>query len=162
MDPADAPASTSAMIALLPVVTDWCKQDLPHMTLVYAGDIKDLKPTDFNEMAKDAASLAMLSGIISLRVLGVEQFGDAAEKVDVLRLEPTSEVLAMRRTVEVWNKSEFPFNPHATIGPVGSSIMNPDIIPRWLAFNRVFVGWGDESLTFWLKNQYSTSSSSYG
>lgn len=156
LDDADADDSASAMIALLPITTDWCKIDLPHMTLVYAGTIDKLKPTDFNELAKDAAALAMLSGTISLRVLCVDQLGDT-EKVDALMLEPTSEVLAMRRAVEDWNQSKFPFTPHATIGPIGASVMMST--PRWVAFNRIYVGWGDQSLTFWLKNSSSYPSS---
>lgn len=156
LDDSDADDKTGVMIALLPVTTDWCKIDLPHMTLVYAGTTDKLKPTDFNELAKDAAALAMLSSTITLRVLCVDQLGDT-EKVDALMLEPTSEVLAMRRAVEDWNQSKFPFTPHATIGPIGSSVMMST--PRWVAFNRIYVGWGEESLTFWLKNSSSGYSS---
>lgn len=143
-DPQD---KTSAMIALLPIVSDWCKIELPHMTLVYAGELETLQPTEFNEMAKDAASLSMLSSPITLRVSGVETFGDT-DKVDVLRFVPSSEVLAMRRAVEHWNASEFPFKPHATIGPVGSFVQYP---PTYVAFDRIAVAWGDELLTFWLR-----------
>ncbi len=137
----------SVMIALLPVTNDWCHIDLPHMTLVYAGTTEDLKPTVFNELAKDAASIAMLANRPVLKVLGTDVFGDE-EKVDVLRLQPTPELLAMRRTVENWNASEHPFNPHVTIGPTGSFV---EVIPTYLAFNRIMVQWGEENLTFWLK-----------
>jgi 2'-5' RNA ligase len=136
--------SGSVMIALLPITTDWCSIDLPHLTLVYAGETKDLKPTMFNEMAKDASMLAVLSRPITLKVMGVEVFGDE-EKVDVLRLQPSPELWSMRRVVEHWNASEFPFNPHATIGPAGMSSID---YPRYLAFNRILVGWGEEQLVF--------------
>lgn len=137
--------SDSVMIALLPITSDWCRIELPHLTLVYAGLKSDLQPTIFNELAKDAAMLAMLSRTITLRVTGVELFGRGDEpKVDVLRLQPSPELLAMRRTVEKWNASEFPFNPHCTIGPPGTFID----WPRYLAFNRIMVGWGKESLVF--------------
>lgn len=149
MDVADGSAEQSAMIALLPITSEWCKQDLPHMTLVYAGLISDLQVGDFNDMAKDAASIAMLSSPITLRVTGVEVFGEE-EKVDVLKLDKSSEVMAMRKIVDDWNASEHPFNPHCTIGPLGSSMAIPEI-PRWVAFNRIYVGYGEESLTFWLK-----------
>jgi 2'-5' RNA ligase len=139
--------SDSVMIALLPVTNDWCHIDLPHMTLVYAGLTKDLKPTVFNELAKDAASIATLANPPFLKVLGTDIFGDE-DKVDVLRLQPTPELWAMRRAVENWNVSEHPFNPHVTIGPTGSFI---EETPRYLAFNRIMVGWGKESLIFWLK-----------
>lgn len=142
--------SNSAMIALLPVTTNWCRIELPHLTLVYAGEIdKDLQPSDFNDLAKDAASLAMLTRPVTLSVTGVEQFGDQ-EKVDVLRFQSTSELDAMRHTVEGWNKSEFPFRPHATMGPVGTSIL-VNFVPEAVTFDRIYVGWGEQSLTFWLK-----------
>lgn len=138
----------STMIALLPITTDWCQIECPHMTLVYAGEIPDLKPTSFNEMAKDAASIAMLSNPITLRVTGIETFGEE-EKVDVLRLQPTPELMAMRRMVEHWNASQHSFKPHATIGPP-SGLMS-EMTPRYLAFDRIAVGWGGDLLTFWLK-----------
>ncbi len=138
--------SGSVMIALLPTTNDWCRIELPHMTLVYVGEIEDLKPTVFNELAKDVSMLAALTNPITLKVMGVEIFGDE-DKVDVLRLQTTPEVGAMRRAVEHWNASEYPFRPHATIGPTGSSIENPG----YITFNRLMVGWGKEALTFWLK-----------
>lgn len=136
------------MLALLPTDTEWCKIELPHLTLVYAGLKSDLPVTAFNDLAKDAAMLAALSPGIGLRVVAREQFGPNGDLVDVFRLQPTTELWAMRRAVERWNKSEFPFNPHVTIGPSGTIV---DIVPRGLYFDRLYVGWGDESLTFWLK-----------
>lgn len=137
----------SVMIALLPITNDWCQIECPHMTLVYAGETKDLQEGAFNELAKDACSLAMLSNYLYLRVMGIEVFGDE-EKVDVLRILPSPELLAMRRAVESWNASAHPFRPHATIGPAGSFVGE---LPRHLVFDRIMVGWGDEQLTFWLK-----------
>lgn len=139
--------SNSVMIALLPINSDWSKLELPHMTLVFAGTTDELKPTAFNELGKDAASIAMISRTLTLRVLGVEIFGDE-EKVDVLKLQSTPELLSMRRFVEHWNASKHPFNPHATIGPTGTFVEH---IPSFVAFNRIMVGWGDEQLVFWLK-----------
>jgi len=139
--------SDSVMVALLPVTSEWCHIELPHMTLVYAGEKKKLKPTAFNDLAKDAASLAMLSNPVSLKVLRTETFGDE-DKVDVLRLAPTPELLAMRKVVEHWNASEYPFKPHATIGPAGMYDA-PTLLH--ITFNRIMVGWGEEQLTFWLK-----------
>lgn len=141
----------SAMIALLPITTDWCRIELPHLTLVYAGEIEDLQPGQFNEMAKDASALAMLSNSIHLKTKGTDVFGgEGEEKVDVIKLQPSSELWAMRRAVENWDESEFPFNPHVTIGPIGSS-MSLEMMPGYIAFDRIMVAWGDEYLTFWLK-----------
>lgn len=142
-------AKKGVMIALLPITTDWSKLDVPHMTLVYAGEVDDLPETAYVELAKDAAMLAMLSRPVQLKVKEKAIFGsDDEEKVDVFRLQPTSELLAMRRSVERWNASEFPFNPHVTIGPAGTFL---EFSPTYLAFDRVCLGWGDEYLTFWLK-----------
>lgn len=148
LDPVDDQTNTDAMIALLPITSEWCKIDLPHMTLVYAGPIADQKLSMFNEMAKDAMSIAMLCGSIQLRVKGVQVFGPDDDRVNVLALQPTSELLAMRRTVESWHASEFPFNPHCTIGPVGTEI---GYTPSALAFDRIMAVFGNETLTFWLK-----------
>lgn len=137
------------MIALLPTHAEWCNIETPHMTLVYVGEKQKLKPSAFNELAKDAAAIAMLANPISLRVTGVEVFGGEGDpQVDVLRLQPTSELLSMRRSVEHWNASEHLFKPHATIGPMGEFIQEP---PGALYFDRISVNWGDETLTFWLR-----------
>lgn len=140
----------SVMVALLPATSSWCRIELPHLTLVYAGETKDLEAGAFNELAKDATSLAMLTRPITLAVTGVEVFGEE-DKVDVLRFASTSELDAMRHAVERWNKSEFPFRPHATIGPVGTSFVVQQQLPEYVTFDRILVGWGEERLTFWLK-----------
>lgn len=152
MDVSDAPASLGAMIAFLPTSAEWCNQDLPHLTLVYAGTIDKLGPSDFSALAKDAAMIGMLFKPFSLQVLSLDVFGDE-EKVDVLRFRPTPELTAARRSVERWNASKHPFNPHVTIGPARSFVDVRDY-PRIVGFDRVMVGWGDDSLTFNLNNKY--------
>jgi 2'-5' RNA ligase len=142
----------SVMVALLPVGSSWCKIELPHLTLVYAGEIKDLKPGDFNKIAKDAASIAVMNRPITLTVTGLDSFGYSEDqKVDVLRFQSTTELDAMRHVVESWNKSEFPFRPHATMGPVGTRMLVQQHIPEYVTFDRVLVGWGKETLTFLMK-----------
>jgi 2'-5' RNA ligase len=138
------------MIAFLPTTTDWCKIELPHMTLVYAGTTDTLKPPQFNELAKDAASIAALTGPFYLRNLGVAAFGDGPDQVNVFRLQPTTELWSMRRFVERWNASEHPFNPHVTIGPITPFVENS---PQAIGFDRIMVGWGDDSLTFFLNQR---------
>lgn len=150
-DPEDE-YSDSVMVALLPMTTDWCNIALPHMTLVYAGEIKNLKATDFNEIAKDTASISMMASPLTLQVLGVEPFGDGVERVDALNIRPTSQLLAMRRVLEHWNASNYPFNPHCTIGPPGSL---RGMVPSYLAFDRIMVSWGTDNLTFWLNSTRS-------
>jgi hypothetical protein len=147
-DPADVSESTGVMIALLPIVSDWCKIELPHMTLVYCGTTDKLKPTDFNELAKDASMLASMNPPLTLSVQGVKKFGDANDAVLALDIQPSPQLWAMRRAVEEWNASQYGFDPHCTIGPIGTPV---PYTPRAVAFDRVFVGWGDDNLTFNLK-----------
>jgi 2'-5' RNA ligase len=156
------------MIAFLPTNGSWCKQDFPHMTLVYAGAIEGRDKSEFNEMGKDAISAGRILGSFSLNVTGVETIGDAGEEVDVLELYPTPQLLMARSMVEKWNKSEFTdFLPHATIGPVGSayaqrvgngleSNVYPEnrrnALPTSIYFNRLAICWGDDRLIFDLNN----------
>lgn len=150
MDVTDAPESLGAMIAFLPTTAEWCNIDLPHMTLVYAGTIDKLPPSAFNDLAKDAASLAMLTRPFALTVRDVDVFGDE-EKVNVLRFRATPELLAARKFVYRWNASEHPFNPHATIGPADSFIEHK---PGIVYFDRIMVGWGEEQIVFNLNSKY--------
>lgn len=146
VDASDASASEGVMIAFLPTNGEWCKQELPHMTLVYAGVISDLGPASFSALVKDAAMIAMLFRPFSLNVTHLDVFGDE-EKVDVLRFQLTPELRAARRLVDKWNKSQHSFKPHATIGPVNPMI-DPLNYPRVLGFDQIMVGWGDESVVF--------------
>jgi hypothetical protein len=83
-----------------------------------------------------------------LLVKGVQQLGPDNDKVTALALQPTPDLWAMRKFVEKWNKSEFPFTPHVTIGSLPS--IN-DILPRSVGFDRLYVGYGQENLTFNLR-----------
>lgn len=137
------------MIALVPTTDHWCKIRCPHMTLVYAGSIEELKAGDFNALAKDACSIAMVTNPITLRVTGVDVFGtDPDPKVDVLKLQPNQELLSLRHMVDDWNASEYGFEPHCTIGPAGGYTQEP---PYALTFDKVMVGWGDQQLVFRMK-----------
>lgn len=134
---------SSVMVALLPTTTYWCHQELPHVTLLYAGHIPDLKPTVRNELAKQTISIAQEFGPFTVDVLGTDVFG-TTELVDVMKLELTPELRAMRSQLEQWNGSEHTdYKPHATIGPVGSPIEN---LPSRLTFDRICFKWGDATL----------------
>jgi 2'-5' RNA ligase len=137
--------NTGVMLAFLPTNGDWCRQPLPHMTLVYAGTIDDVSYTAFGDLCKDALTVArMLRRGFLLDVTGVEQFGDE-QRVDVLKLQETPELLTARKIVEYWNASEHPFNAHATIGPEGSA---EGELPTQLYFDRILASWGPKNLTF--------------
>lgn len=138
----------SVMVALRPITTAWSKIALPHLTLVYAGEKQDLKPTDFNELAKVVASIAMEFHTITLYSTGLGMFGTDPDWVEVVKLQPTPALMMMHRRVSGWDKSTFPFSPHCTIGPEGSSQGD---IPQALAFDRIMLSWGEEELNFWLR-----------
>lgn len=144
--------SQGVMIAFLPTNSDWCKIDLPHMTLVYAGEKDKLSVADFNSLAKDAASVAQLMRPFALRVTVQDIFGGGLEsQVRVLRLRPTPELWSARRFVEQWDKSQHDFNPHCTVGPAEVVLSDP---PGVIGFDKIMVAYGDENITFSMNTQY--------
>lgn len=160
--------SDTAMIAFLPANAPYVKQDFPHMTLVYAGEIAGRDKSEFNTMGKDAISAARVTGTFSVNVTGVDTLGDPGEEVDVLLVYPTPQLLVARQMVEKWNNSEFTeFLPHVTIGPAGSAYSqgsedrfgestytkrSRDVLPASIFFDRLAVCWGDDRLIFSLSN----------
>ena len=136
------------IVALLPSEAYWCKQDRPHVTIAYLGETKDLSTTIFNEVAKDAASISMLTDPFMVKVIGTDIFGDE-EKVKVLLLTHTSELMAIRKLLEDWEINDRPYVPHATIGPEDSFIETPS--PMFLTFNRIAVYWGEDEIVFNLR-----------
>lgn len=156
--------SDTGMIAFLPTNGSWVKQDFPHMTLVYAGEIAGRDDSEYNAMGKDAISAARaVGGSFSLNVTTIETLGDAGEEVDTLILYPTPQLLVARQIVEKWNKSEFTeFLPHVTIGPAGSAYAQRvvdrtedynypkrrDVLPTSIHFDRLAVCWGDSRAIF--------------
>jgi 2'-5' RNA ligase len=136
------------MLALIPTDGSWCQQPLPHLTLVYAGTIDDLPITAFNDLAKDAITVAQQTRPFSLDVTGIEVFGGDSEDnpaVEVLTLKAIPPLLTARRLVEKWNASEHPFNPHCTIGPDGSA---QGVLPTRLYFDQILVAWGNRNISF--------------
>jgi 2'-5' RNA ligase len=130
-------ADDLVMVALIPFNTDLMKVTYPHLTLVFAGKASDLSPSDLDGLAKAASSIAMFSRPVTLRTLTKDVFGQGTiddPKVDVLRFHPNLELLKMRSVVEDWNASQFPFNPHVTVGPEGSWMAE---LPSFVAFHKV-------------------------
>lgn len=146
---------TSVIVALIPQDDSWCKIDPAHMTMVYVGETTDLKVNRFNELVKDVASIALLTNPIMAKVIGPDVMGND-ERVDVFRISPTPEILAIRRMLNEWNNGDFPdFEPHVTIGPEGS--YSPEwssqsiAYPMYMLFDRIMLLWGKDRITFWLK-----------
>lgn len=149
----DPEVHTSSMIALLPTESSWVVADLPHLTLVYGGEIAGMPDGAFNTLAKDACSLAAMNSPITLEATGVELFGDHPDQVDVLRFRSNPALDSMRHLVRHWDASDWPFNPHVTIGPPGSHVLQSGI-PNRVVFDTVYVGWGDQCLTFRMGRNY--------
>lgn len=139
--------SEGVMVCLIPTSSEWCRIELPHLTLVYVGKVSDLTTTVYNELLKATMSLSMSYGPIVLDSVGVERFGDPdVDPVDVIVMEPSSYLQAMRRSVQEWNGSEHPFTPHVTIGPPGSIV--GVTIPKSIVFDRIQVSWGEEQTSY--------------
>jgi 2'-5' RNA ligase len=162
-----------AMIAYLPTNTRWCKQELAHMTLVYAGETEGRSESDFNALAKDMVSVARVTGPFTLQVTGVEEFGEDDDAVDVLTLHPTPQLLVARKMVVGWNASQYTdYKPHATIGPAGSAAeiqyheenrysdersirdQHDHGLPLSLRFARIGTFWDDKQIFFNLEDYY--------
>lgn len=140
----------SVMVALLPTESSWCRQNLPHLTLVYVGEIPDLSLTVHGELLKAAMTISMSFGPLTLAVMGVERFGEPDNPVDVLLLENTPRLSSIQLSVEQWSASirvdEFPFTPHCTIGPPGAIV--GITVPEQISFDRVLVAYGSENTSY--------------
>lgn len=137
------------MVALLPIVSDWAQIDFPHLTLAYAGRRSELSPSDLDGLSKAALAIAMLGIPVTLRTLTKDVFGEGTEdspKVDVLKFHPNLDLLKMRAVVADWDKSEFPFSPHLTVGPEGTWKFESS--PTMVAFDRVVFAVGNERQEF--------------
>jgi len=142
----------SVMVALLPTTSDWCHIEVPHLTLVYVGEMPTVQPTVQNELAKAAILMSQDFGPITLDVLGLDLFGKDSLQ-EVLLLRSTPELLAMRRVVEVWDCTAYTeFKPHVTVGPVGSSA---DELPNQITFDWVMVSWGETEMPYRLSKETS-------
>lgn len=137
------------MVALLPTSTEWSSLPIPHLTLVYAGEISKSRPTDFQNLAKECSHLAAISSRITAIVDGKETLGGGDNPyVEAYVFKPNSELSAMRHFLEKWNKSEYKeFKPHMTIGPLGSK-PPMDGAPVAIRFDRLLVAWGNDQLIF--------------
>ena len=140
--------STSAMVALLPDGdTSWCLQTLPHVTLVYAGQVDDAAPGTRERLEQACAELALTHAPMIVPVTGVDTFG-REERVDVLTLA-VDRLAPLRAAVEWANASEFTeFKPHATVGPEGSAASID--VPATLTFSRLMLSWGHDDVTWFL------------
>lgn len=134
----------SVMVALRPTTSGWCMIDLPHMTIVYVGEIPDIQKTTHNKLLKVALDVSTTLPAIRLDVIGTTILGQT-DLVDVLLLRKTEELMQFYYAFEEWDSTEFLFKPHVTIGPMGSRL---DVSPSALMFDEVFVSWGEETTSY--------------
>lgn len=143
------------MIAFLPAPTylfEQARTEFPHLTLVYAGKLEDSSPSEISALTKDAASVARLISVFTLPVMGLDVFGSEDEKVKVVTLHPSPQLISARMLVEGWNKSEYTeYKPHVTLGPEATDVRE---LPASIYFDRLSVNWGDKSLVIPLSNGY--------
>jgi len=141
---------TKVIVSLIPDDTSWCLQDSPHMTLVYVGEIEEVKNYELGNLFKEVSELAKVTRPVLAKVDGHDIFGEE-EKVDVLVISKEKPIMDLRKSLSHWDKSIFPtFEPHATIGPVGSFTGK---IPMYLLFGKIEIMMGDTVLPFWLTKQ---------
>lgn len=134
--------SDSVLLSLLPVNPYWCYTDFPHMTLCWAG--KDMSDDDIRGLLKASSRVSLMLRKLTLDTAGTEVFGVQGEKVSVLLVEPTDELLAARAIVEEWSASQHDFSPHVTLGPVGDYSELPERIEfdrLELRFDKVKIRW---------------------
>lgn len=145
---------TKVIVALLPTDDSWCKVEPAHMTLIYVGEREKFSTSKFLGLVKDVAAIAILSNPIMAKILGQDVFGED-EKVDVLLVTSTPEILSIRRMLEKWDTGDFPsFEPHVTVGPVGTiNDWNSQSVPMpiYLNFDRIAILSGEDRIPFWLK-----------
>ena len=140
----------SVMVALFPTTGYWTELELPHLTLVYAGETTNLSFTDHNELAKVALDLSLRFPPQILTVADLEVFGEPPSEVDVFSVIPSEDVLNMRDELEIWDEGKYPFNPHVTIGPKGSF---KGLRPKTLTFPTIAVCWGDNRTVYAFSGQ---------
>ena len=137
--------SDSVMVAFLPTTSEWCKQDMPHLTFIYAGELDQLTFKNRGTMIAESLIIAETVSPFTLDVEGLETFGKDDDQVDVLKLNRPDWLVRIRRPFDHLDASEYPFSPHCTIGPLGSA---DEVLPSSLTFDRICVAWGEELTTF--------------
>ena len=142
------------MLAFLPEDPYWARQDLPHLTLVYAGKQVEHSAEDFIQMSMAARWIGEAMTRFSLKVTEPDVYGSGTDEnpyVDVFKLQPSSELVIARSFVEEWNKSEHLYSPHVTVGPQGTIAEQEIRIPSTITFNQVCLAWGPRRIKYPLK-----------
>lgn len=135
----------SIMVALLPKGETGSKLELPHLTVIYGGEIPEMTARETFDLIGTFISVMDGTPIPPLKVTGLEIFGDD-EKVEVLTFASNPELDRLRTIFEPHHKSQYKeFKPHLTMGPVGS-VRNKNL-PDTVEFNRLILAFGDRKIT---------------
>lgn len=157
-DPADEPHGReplyefdTVLVCLLPTgPTEYCHQDLPHLTLVYAGGVVTRTEEELRRLRDTCATLARTVQHFTAPVTGGEVLGPPDERVDVLIFEKTPELEAMRAALEWANASDYTeFKPHLTVGAEGTMTKTPGwTAPPAIDFDRICMLVGPDQQTW--------------
>jgi len=138
--------SRGVMVCLYPKVGSclWASSP-PHLTLAFCGLVGE---TDVEEWSlTQAARQANLYGPVSTLTRGVESFGPSERPTQVVTLEVTERLQAMRDIVVPFHRSQFmEFRPHITVNTnidLAQTTFGEDRYDHEVTFDRVAVHYGD-------------------
>lgn len=140
----------SVMIALLPADdqdVSYVSIDLPHLTLVYCGEIGDTPP--LSELGRMVEDISSSFDPVEAKVAGVARFGDTANVV----LFEHDHLGEMYSRVGFFSGSDHPhFTPHMTLN-YGKNLRKVEL-PETVVFDRVGLFYGEQQYIRPLKNTW--------
>ena len=137
----------SSMIALLPDEAPWVKQDLPHLTLVYSGEVAKLSDQDIILLKGLTRALSLVFRPQLLDSISVDVFGKDDDRVHVVRTSKSDDLTLMRSLAERFDASEYKvYKPHVTVGPIGQTQVSG--VPDQILFDRIGLFIGDEKWVY--------------
>ena len=125
----------------------------PHLTLAFCGLVGE---TDVEEWSLfQAAKRISLCRPVSTFTQGVETFGPPERPEQVVLLEVTEPLQAMRDIVLPFHRSQFmEFRPHVTIDAaldLTQTALGEERYDHEVTFDTVAVHWGDTIHSWWLR-----------
>lgn len=140
---------------------DLTKSDEFHVTLMYLGDIEDIKTKKFS-IEKALKKLATQYSVFNLTVGGVAKFFVDGDKnpyvftVNSPEIEPLrQDILSYMENIGISEPSDTkPFIPHMTLGFFDDSnnLNSIEIEETELEVKDIVLSWGGEIISFALKN----------
>lgn len=163
------PADAAALVLSgegLPEGAQIVPQNELHLTLVYLGDISEMR-IDQGELLKRVMYFAENNPIVRGEVSGVGRFnGDHGNGMQPIYASFDSVFLQAFRfwlaDMLPYSNSEHGFTPHITLAYVPLAASMPNILPtpRELIFDRIALAWGDQVTLFQLQGMTAETVSS--